>query len=117
MHSSASALRGRSTVEASSDAPSSTAPDAVTQECSQWGERKNTSAGREVWVSVMSSNQVSQSRHSASRRRQPPMTDDRISMAVAVGGGLAPPSGGVTAVSRRWNDWYIEGRYVIRRAR
>jgi hypothetical protein len=58
MQSSASALRGGSTVEASSDAPSRTAPDAVTHECSQCGERKNTRAGREVWVSVTSTNQV-----------------------------------------------------------
>src|SRR5215204_6289491 len=110
MHSSASGLRGRSTVEASSDAPSSTAPEAVTQECSQCGERKNTSAGREVWVSVMSTNQVSQSRHSASSRRQPPMADDRMSRAVAVGGVLERKSREATAATRGWKDWYSEGR-------
>jgi hypothetical protein len=110
MQSSASALRGRSTVEASSDAPSSTAPDAVTQECCQCGERKNTSAGREVWVSVMSTNQPSHSRQSPSSRRQPPMIEDRMRMAVADGGVLARTSRAATAASRRWNDWYIEGR-------
>jgi hypothetical protein len=49
---------------------SSTAPDAVTHECSQCGDRKNTSAGREVWVSATSTNQHSQSRHSSSSRSQ-----------------------------------------------
>jgi hypothetical protein len=58
----------------------------------------------------MSTNQVSHSRHSASSRRQPPMTEDRISMALAVGGVLARTSRAATAASRRWNDWYIEGR-------
>ena len=110
MQSSASGLRGRSTVEASSDAPSSTAPAAVTHESSQWGERKNTSAGRDVWVSVTSTNQLSPSRHRPSSRSQPPMIDDRISKAVAVGGVLARMSSAATAASRRWNDWYIEGR-------
>ena len=38
------------------------------------------------------------------------MNDGRISMAVAVGGVLARTSRAVTAASRRWNDWYIEGR-------
>jgi hypothetical protein len=38
------------------------------------------------------------------------MIDDRTSMAVAVGGVLARMSSAATAASRRWNDWYIEGR-------
>ena len=47
---SAWASRGTSTLEAYSAAPSSTAPAAVTQEWSAWGERKNTRDGNEVWV-------------------------------------------------------------------
>jgi hypothetical protein len=38
------------------------------------------------------------------------MIDDRTSIAAAVGGVLARTSNAATAASRRWNDWYIEGR-------
>src|SRR5919109_3836962 len=110
MQSSASGLRARSTVEASREAASSTAPDAVTQECSQWGERKNTSAGREVWVSVMSTNQVSQVRQLSLRRSQPSMVEKRISIVAASGGVPARTSRAATAASRRENDWYTDGR-------
>ena len=49
-------------------------------------------------------------RHSASWRSQPPMIDDRTSIAVAVGGVSAHTSSAATAASRRWNDWYVVGR-------
>jgi hypothetical protein len=110
MQSSPSGLRGRSTEEAYSEAASSTAPDAVSHECSQWGERKNTSAGWEVWVSVTSTNHDSQLRQMSSRRPQPSILEMRISMAAAVGGVPARTSSAATAASRRENDWYIDGR-------
>src|SRR6266508_3212237 len=110
MQSSASGLRGRSTVEATSEAASSTAPDAVTQECSQWGERKNTNAGREVWVSVTATDQVTQVHQMWPSRAQPAIVEKRISLVAAVGGVPARTSRAATAASRRENDWYIDGR-------
>jgi hypothetical protein len=41
------------------------------------------------------------------------MIDDRISRAAAVGGVLGAHVEGGHGRLRRWNDWYIEGRWLI----
>ncbi|HEX9029617.1 MAG TPA: hypothetical protein VF823_10625 [Anaerolineales bacterium] len=50
-------------VEFTREAASSTVPAAVTQEWGALGERKKTRAGSELWLSAMSTNQVSQAPH------------------------------------------------------
>jgi hypothetical protein len=91
-------------VEAVIEAVSSTAPAAVTQERLGSGERKNTIAGIEVWVSSMSVNQASQVRHTSSKWSSPSIRAWRISNSDADGGDPARTSSPATAASRREND-------------
>ena len=101
---------GGTSVEAVTEAASSTVPAAVTHDRRGSGERKNTTAGIDVWVSSSSVNQVSQLSQRAGSRSSPSMRWWRMSSSAADGDDPARTSRAETAVSRRENDEYIEGR-------
>ena len=73
MHSWASGSLGCSTLEAHSDAASSTVPAAVTQDWSGWGDRKNARIGKDVWDSSRAANHPSHVCHSSVNRLVIPM--------------------------------------------
>ena len=67
MHSPAWGDHGIARVDWASDAASRSAPAAVTQDRSGFGDRKNTSTDSDVCVSAMSANHSSHSAHSTGR--------------------------------------------------
>ena len=94
--------RGRSRVDATIAAVSSTHPAAVTQLRAGCGERKNTSAGRLVWLSSTSMNQSSQrANSSSSMSSRNPMREYRVSSSIGDGGTPARVSSLPTSTSRR----------------
>src|SRR5947209_4980098 len=102
MQMSARTSRGTSSVDEYRAAASRTAPAAVTHDRSGVGERKNASAGNEVWLSSTSVNHVSHRDHISSLRlSRRPSTVNRISMVEPDGGFPARTSSDVTNPSRR----------------
>ncbi len=104
MHSCGSGWCGVSTVDRSSAAESSSAPAAVIQDRPGSGERKNASAGWEVWVSSMSANQRSQSANSSFVWSIRPIVWWRMMSRTAEGGSPARTSSSATSSSRRSNE-------------
>src|ERR1044072_7672103 len=118
MDSSASRLRGTSRVLAESEAASRTTPAAVIQERSGWGERKNGSPAKDVWLSSTSTKQSSQGfQTSSSIWSRPLIVWNRWIISAGDGGEPARIVTIATACSRRAKALYIEGRDVIKRAR
>ena len=105
MQNSACTSRGTSTVDRINEAASRTAPAAVIQEWSGWGDRKNTSAGNDVWVSSMSTNHCSQRSHSSVSFSTRSRIQYRSTISTAEGGAPALISSAVTAASRLENAW------------
>ena len=98
------ALCGRSSVEATIAAVSSTHPAAVIQLRSGCGERKNTSDGWLVWLSSMSTNHDShRSKRSSSIRSSQPMRVYRVSTRPDSVADPARTSSMPTSASRRLN--------------
>ena len=91
------------TVDTTIEAVSSTAPPAVTHEWSGWGDRKNTSAGKDVWLSSMSTKNSSHRTHTSLSLSIRPRTQNRSIISAADGGEPARTSSAVTAASRREN--------------
>src|SRR5947207_1199835 len=99
---SARTSRSTSSVDEYSEAASSTAPAAATHDRSGVGDRKNASAGNEVWLSSTSANHVSQrDQISSDRLSRRPSTVNRINISAPVGGLPARTSRAVTRASRR----------------
>src|SRR5579884_551257 len=113
MHRSACGSCGVSTAALTSAAASSTAPAAVTQECSGCGERKNDSAPNDVCVSSTSANHTSHCAQSSFSRPKPWIRWYRLISSTADGGDPARTSSVVTAFSRREKALYIVGRYEM----
>src|SRR6266481_5677437 len=110
MHRSARVSCGMSTAETRNDAPSSTAPAAVTQERSGLADRKNTSIASDVSLSSVSANHASQDVHRSASLSSLPRRWYRAIISIADGGEPARTSSSVTADSRLWNAAYIVGR-------
>lgn len=96
-------------MEARRLAASSTGPAAVTQDWSGCGERKNVSAGNEVWVSSTSMNQSSQPENGpkASRLLN---TEARMSSSAPLGSSPARTASLATIASRREKAPYRLGK-------
>src|SRR3954465_13286840 len=110
MHRSACTSWGMSTTAMTIDAESSTAPAAVIQEWSGWGDLKKASAASEVCVSSRSANHTSQEVHrSLSLSKRFSLLYRSINSA-AEGGEPARISRRVTAFSRREKAEYMVGR-------
>src|SRR6266496_4557854 len=103
MQNSAWTSRGISTDERTSAAPSSTAPAEVTHEWSGCGDRKKTSVGIDVWLSSISTNQVSQAFQTSIRRSIRSSAWYRQIISAPEGGDPALTSRAVTAASRLEN--------------
>ncbi len=104
IHSSASTSRGTSRTAVRKAAESSTAPAAVIQEWSGWGDRKNTSTENDVWVSSMSTNHISISPQVAVSRSNRSRRHARVSSSKPVGGLPARTSSLATMASRRLKE-------------
>jgi hypothetical protein len=85
------------------EAVSSTAPAAVIQELLVRGERKNASAGCEVWLSSSSTNHRSQSSQVVAKYSSPRTRWMRIRNTGTLGGLPARTSSLTTSASRREN--------------
>ena len=107
---------GTSMLEIVSAAPSSTAPAAVTHEWSVCGERKNTSAENDVWVSSTSTNQRSHSIQTSCSSDIRSSRQNRSTISMPEGGSPARTARAVTPRSRRENAALMVGRYVISKA-
>src|SRR5450759_2520131 len=113
----ASGDQGIARVDWASDAASSRAPAAVTQDRCGFGDRKKTSTAIEVCVSEMSANHSSHSAHSAGSRSFQLMAWYRWSSSTALGGVPARVASFATASSRREDVLLIVGRYAMSSAK
>src|ERR1700739_2048288 len=91
---------GMSSTDKRTDAVSSTAPAAVTQLRCGWGDRKNTSAPYDVWVSCTSVNHAIHAVQKPSISSRKPVRWARTRNSATVGGVPARIERSVTAVSR-----------------
>jgi len=104
MHSSASMSRGPSNAAQRSDAPSSTAPAAVSHDCPGNGERKYDRTGKLVWVSLSSVNHSSHERQTCVRSSKRSKRQVQASSCAPLGGTPARSDSLPTAASRREKD-------------
>src|ERR687891_1781847 len=113
----ASPSRGRLTADRRIEAESRITPAEVTQEWSGSGERKNTTAGNEVWVSCSSRNHCSPRRHRIDSLAKRSTRQLRPRTSTADGGDPPRSSIPATMFSRRENTPQIAGRDVNNRGR
>ena len=78
-----------------------TAPAEMIHDCTGSVERKNATAGNDVWVSRRSANHASHEPQRSSRAPSPRILLPRTSISMPDGGEPAPTSSGETACSRR----------------
>ncbi len=89
---------------------SRTAPAAVTHDWSGWGDRKNTRAGNDVWLSSTSTNHRSHRPHTDDSPPTQLMRAKRSIMATPDGGDPARTSSRATSDSRVEKAEYRLGR-------